>query len=102
MSEQSPSPRNERRHTVSDQAIEETILRLAEAAGAAGSISPNDAAKALAPEDWQSLMTRIRRTAIRLAGQGRITILRKGRPADPADFKGVYRLRIAAPPDRAD
>jgi hypothetical protein len=37
-------------------------------------------------------MTPIRRIAVRLASEGRIVILRKGKPVDPADFKGVYRL----------
>ncbi len=78
------------------------ILKLAEAAGAGGSISPNDAARALAAENWQALMARIRRIAVRLAEQGRLTILRKGKPADPSDFRGVYRLRIGAAGDAAD
>ena len=39
---------------------------------------------------------------IGLAQQGRLVILRKGKPADPADFKGVYRLRIAAQTDQTD
>jgi hypothetical protein len=40
-------------------------------------------------------MQPIRRVAVALAEQGRLVILRKGRPVDPRDFKGVYRL--AAP-----
>jgi hypothetical protein len=27
--------------------------------------------------------------------QGRLVILRKGRPVDPEDFRGVYRLALA-------
>ena len=38
------------------------------------------------------LMHPIRRVAVALAEQGRVVILRKGKPADPRDFKGVYRL----------
>jgi hypothetical protein len=32
--------------------------------------------------------------AVRLALDGRITIYRKGKPVDPNDFKGVYRLGL--------
>jgi len=40
------------------------------------------------------LLQPVRRAAIRLALEGRLTILRKGKPADPSDFKGVYRLTL--------
>jgi hypothetical protein len=36
----------------------------------------------------------VRRTAVVLAKQGRLVIYRKGRPADPDDFRGVYRLGL--------
>jgi hypothetical protein len=102
MSGESSSPRNDRRHKVSDQAVAETILSLAAGSGPAGSINPNDVAKALAGADWQALTGRVRRAAVRLAEEGRLVILRKGKPADPADFKGVYRLRIGAEAGPAD
>jgi len=47
------------------------------------------------PDEWGPLMQPIRRIAVMLAEQGRLVILRKGKPVDPRDFKGVYRL--AAP-----
>jgi hypothetical protein len=31
---------------------------------------------------------------VALAQAGRLTIYRKGKPVDPADFKGVYRLGL--------
>ena len=37
-------------------------------------------------------MPAIRRAAVRLARVGDLRILRKGKPVDPEDFKGVYRL----------
>ncbi|MEZ5670359.1 MAG: DUF3253 domain-containing protein [Alphaproteobacteria bacterium] len=103
-----PDQQPPKRRNVSDAAIEAEILALAGACAAGGSIAPNDAARALAPEQWQALMGRVRLAAVRLAKAGRIEILRKGRPADPEAFKGVYRLRLAAPSpagaagDRAD
>jgi hypothetical protein len=44
---------------------------------------------------WHRQMPGIRRCAIRLALEGRIVIYRKGKPADPNDFKGTYRLGLA-------
>jgi hypothetical protein len=37
-------------------------------------------------------MPAVRRAAVKLALAGRLVIYRKGRPVDPNDFKGVYRL----------
>jgi hypothetical protein len=39
-------------------------------------------------------MQPIRRVAVRLMKEGRIVILRKGRPVNPDDFRGVYRLAL--------
>jgi hypothetical protein len=36
----------------------------------------------------------IRRAAVSLAQAGRLVIYRKGKPADPNDFRGVYRLGL--------
>lgn len=82
------------------------ILQLTDAAGRAGSISPADAAHAVAkaagqdtdPEAWHRYLSAVRRAAIRLAQDGQIEILRKGKPVPPDGVKGVIRLRIAAPP----
>jgi hypothetical protein len=73
-----------------------TILHLVEACGPGKSISPNDVAQALDPA-WQRLLTPVRRAAIGLAVAGRIDILRKGKPVDPVDVRGVIRLRLRPP-----
>jgi hypothetical protein len=77
--------------------IEDTILELCAARGPEKSICPSEAARALSPEGqtWSKLMPAVRASAVSLARAGRIVILRKGQPADPGSFKGVYRLRIA-------
>ena len=36
----------------------------------------------------------IPRTAVKLMKEGRLVITRKGRPVDPDDFRGVYRLSL--------
>ena len=77
-------------------AIEQEILRQTGACGPGKSISPNDVARALAPgeDSWRRLMSQVRAAAIRLARQGRIEVLRKGKPVDPAEaIRGVIRLR---------
>ena len=76
-------------------AVEGEILRLATEAGPNRSISPTDVARALTTgDDWQVLMPAVRRAAVKLALAGQLVIYRKGKPVDPNDFKGVYRLGL--------
>jgi Protein of unknown function (DUF3253) len=71
------------------------ILRQAVAAGPGKTVAPMDIAQTLhADEDWQSLLPAVRRAAVTLARAGTIAIYRKGKPVDPNDFKGVYRLGL--------
>ena len=75
--------------------IEAAILRILAAAGPEHSASPTEAARALDPSpQWHKLMPAIRRSAVKLALEGRLVIYRKGKPVDPTDFKGVYRLGL--------
>jgi hypothetical protein len=75
--------------------IEASIFRLLGALPAGKTISPTDAANLLKPgPEWHLLMPPIRRVAVRLALEGRLVIYRKGKPVDPNDFKGVYRLGL--------
>jgi len=78
--------------------LEGLILALCAEAGPGRSISPTDAAAAYAAargEDalaWRGHLSAVRAVAVRLAEAGRLIILRKGKPADPHDFRGVYRF----------
>lgn len=77
--------------------IETTLLALAEARGFGKTICPSEVARALGgphPDGWGPLMQPIRREAVRLMKDGQVVILRKGRPVDPDDFRGVYRLTL--------
>lgn len=77
--------------------LEATILTLAAQRGEGRTICPSEAARALGgdhPDGWGPLMQPIRRTAVRLMKEGKVVITRKGRPVDPDDFRGVYRLRL--------
>ena len=78
-------------------AVENTIIELLQARGSERTIGPMDVARALGgdhPDGWGPLMPQVRRAAVRLMKQGRLVILRKGRPVDPDDFRGVYRLAL--------
>jgi hypothetical protein len=77
-------------------AIRDTILRLAAAVGPAKSICPSEVARAL-EDTWRPLMGPVRAEAVALAREGRLLILRHGKPvADLDALRGVIRLRIVA------
>jgi hypothetical protein len=85
--------------TDSATTLEDAILSLCQSGGAR-TICPTDAAKAHAAargEDelgWRTHLSEVRRAAVRLADAGRLVIYRKGKPVDPLDFRGVYRLGL--------
>jgi len=74
---------------------EAAILDLLAKAAPGKSVSPEAVARAVDPEGWRRQLGHVRATAVGLARAGRVVILRHGKPADPDDFKGVYRLRAA-------
>jgi hypothetical protein len=81
----------------SPQNIEDTIMALVGERGFEKTICPSDAARAIGgphPDGWGPLMIPVRRVAVRLAKEGRVVIYRKGKPVDPDDFKGVYRIGL--------
>jgi hypothetical protein len=73
--------------------FETTILHMAAERGERASFCPSEVARALSDE-WRPLLTHVRAAARRLAEQGRIDILRHGKPIMPAEMKGVIRLRL--------
>ena len=74
--------------------IDNAIFDLLAQAGPGESINPNQVAQAVDPETWRRQLPKVRTTAVGLARQGKIEILRKGKPVDPNTFKGFYRLRL--------
>lgn len=75
--------------------IARLILALVSERGAQKSVDPTEIARALGgphPDGWGPLMQPVRLVAVRLAREKQIAILRKGRPVDPDDFRGIYRL----------
>jgi hypothetical protein len=83
---------------VSPEQLEAAVLSLLAQAPPGKAIDPTEVARALGgdhPDGWGPLMQPVRRAAVKLMKQGRVVILRKGRPVDPDDFRGIYRI---APP----
>jgi hypothetical protein len=74
--------------------IEASIFDLLGQAGPGKSVSPEQVARAVDPESWRRLLGHVRATSVGLARQGRLVITRHGKPADPEEFKGVYRLKL--------
>jgi hypothetical protein len=80
--------------------LREAMMALAAERGPGRAVDPMEVAVAVAGHDekvWRRLMKPIRDEAVRLAGDRRIMILRKGRPADPATVRGLWRFRLRAP-----
>ena len=80
------------------------------------SLDPQEIAKSFAaakarehdpPDRWRRYLMAVRQQALHLGREGRIAVLRKGKPVDPRKpVKGVIRLRLplpgeALPPDLA-
>lgn len=76
------------------EVIEAAILDLLGKLAPGKSISPEEAARAVDPEGWRRQLSQVRSTAVGLARAGRLVILRHNKPADPDDFKGVWRMRL--------
>ena len=74
--------------------VESAIFDLLAAKPMGKSVSPEEVARAVEPEGWRRLLSHVRGTAVGLARDGRLVITRHGKPADPEDFKGVWRMKL--------
>lgn len=84
----------------SPERIATAMLELATERGTPKTICPSEVARALGgphPDGWGPLMPAVRRVAVDLMKAGQVVVVRKGRPVDPDDFRGVYRIRLAEP-----
>ena len=77
-----------------NRSIEDAIFSLLAEREPGKSIDPSEAARAVDPDGWRRLLPQVRSTAVGLARQGRLAVLRHGKPVDPDGLKGVYRLRL--------
>jgi len=74
--------------------LDEAILAVLAKADAKTLSAPEIAHAIAEGDDWHALLVPIRKSAVALAQAGRLVIYRKGKPADPSDFRGVYRLGL--------
>ena len=87
-----------------DDPIANLILDLLAQREASQSLDPNEVARTYAasrakrndpPDLWRKYLPAVRQQALHLARQGRLTILRKGKAADPhTPIKGLIRLAL--------
>ena len=76
--------------------VRAAIMELVKASAPGKTICPTEAAQLVSKDNWRKLLKDVRAEAVRLADTGQISIYRKGKPVDPHDFKGVYRLGAAS------
>ena len=76
------------------RSIEDVIFEKLAETPPGKSIAPEDVAKAIDPDGWRWVLGQVRSTAVGLARQEKVVILRHNKPADPDTFKGVWRLRL--------
>jgi hypothetical protein len=93
------APAMRQAHAMSDTdseivALAGDILRVLRASDQASLSAPEIAHLIRPAGDWHALLQPIRRAAVELAAEGRLVIYRKGKPADPHNFSGVYRLGL--------
>lgn len=86
-------------HHVKAGTIREVMLSHASAAPAKRGADPGDIARAIVGKDekkWRQLMKPIKDEAVRMAKDGKLVLLRKGKPYDPDRLRGLYRIRLLA------
>jgi hypothetical protein len=79
--------------------VENAIFDLLGKLAPGKSVSPEDVARTVDPAGWRRELGKVRPVAVGLARAGRLVILRHNKPADPGDFKGVWRMRLPGPGD---
>ncbi|WP_237154230.1 DUF3253 domain-containing protein [Oryzibacter oryziterrae] len=60
-------------------------------------LKPDAVARAIGGKDekvWRRLMKPVKDEAVRLAKDGKVVLLRKGKPIDPDRIKGLYSIRL--------
>ena len=78
---------------VTDKQIRAAIAGLLENRQPPATICPSEAAKALAPDEWRPLMTRVREVAIAMAQEDHLEIRQGGRTVVPdGSVRGPIRL----------
>ena len=79
---------------MSEEPLEQAILRLLDARGAGKTICPSDVARDVGtPDGWRELMEPVRAAARRLVGAGSVEITQHGEVVDLDSARGPIRIR---------
>jgi hypothetical protein len=79
---------------MSDERLEDAILRLLDERGAGKTICPSDVARDVGtPDGWRHLMEPVRAAARRLVGVGTVEITQRGEVVDLDSVRGPVRIR---------
>ena len=81
-------------NALSNLPLEEALLSVLSGADCRTLGAPEIAHAIAGGGDWHALLSPIRKAAVSLAQAGRLIIYRHGKPVDPNDFRGVYRLGL--------
>lgn len=86
-------PCHHHRMEPTDEQVREAIVHLLRDRAPQATICPSEAARALAPQAWRTLMPQVRAVAVALAKDGVLDILQRGRTIAPGTpFRGPIRL----------
>lgn len=80
--------------TARDRRIEATIRALLRSRRPGSTICPSDAARIVGGAGWRGLLPAVRDRAMRMATQGTLAILRRGRVVKTKPTEGVLRYRL--------
>ena len=86
-------------HRVRAGQIRDVLLLMAAESPDGKPIGPDAVARAIAGSNekvWRRLMKPIKDEAARLAKDGKVILVRKGKPVDPDRIRGLYRIRLRA------
>ena len=86
-------------HRVKAGQIRDVLLLLASESPSGKPIGPDTVARAIAGKNekvWRRLMKPIKDEAVRLAKDGKVILVRKGKAVDPDRIRGLYRIRLRA------
>ena len=78
--------------------VERTILSLLASRRPGATLCPSDVARHLVSagqENWRRFMPAVHAAAARLNRLGRVEIRQQGRPVDPDQRKGAYRITLS-------
>jgi len=79
---------------MTEDRLEEAILRLLDERGAGKTICPSDVAREVGTsQDWRELMDPVRAAARRLVAAGAVEITQRGEVVDLDDARGPIRIR---------